>query len=131
MELHIGYVPKTDPKTAPSSRRRSLLWGQTHYEKEHDLLVAADYTPTDASEGPAEGAVPVSLVKANIPVQYRIKDLHAYVYNHSDPGKLLEDICYRELARLAASAKVEVGGVGGATAKRISSAAAEPRPSRS
>jgi len=108
MELHIGYEPKLDPNGAVV-HERILLWGQTHYEKEHDLLVAANYTPADVGEGPDEGAVPVSLVKVNMPVQYRIKDLRAYVYGHSNPGKLLEDICYRELARLASTANVEVG----------------------
>ncbi|MBP7050541.1 MAG: hypothetical protein KBE65_05965 [Phycisphaerae bacterium] len=112
MDLHIGYVPKVDPNGTVVQEMR-LLWGQTHYEKEHDLLVAADYTPADVGEVLAEGAVPVSLVKTNMPVQYRIKDLRAYIYNHSDPPKLLEDICYRELVRLASSAKVEVGGTHG------------------
>jgi membrane protease subunit HflK len=107
MELHIGYEPKLDPNGAVI-HENTLLWGHTHYEKEHDLLVAANYTPVDAGDGPAEGAVPVSLVKVNMPVQYRIRDLRAYVYGHSNPGKLLEDLCYRELARLASTANVEV-----------------------
>lgn len=111
MELHIGYVPKVDANGVPIPETR-LLWGQAHYEQEHDLMVAARYTPADITEDPAEGAVPVSLVKVNMPVQYRIKDLLAYVYGHSDPGKLLEGICYRELARLASTANVEVEGGG-------------------
>ncbi|OHB68469.1 MAG: hypothetical protein A2Y77_01575 [Planctomycetes bacterium RBG_13_62_9] len=110
-ELHIGYVPKTDPKTGAAVRATSLLWGKTHYEQEHDLLVATDSMTDVVGQDLAARAVPVSLVKANVPVQYRIKDLYAYIYNHRDPGKLLEDICYRELARFAASAKVEVSDV--------------------
>ena len=108
MDLYIGYVPKTDPKTGAIIPETRLLWGQTHYEIEHDLLVPTEYTADQTGQGLADRAVPVSLVKANIPVQYRISDLYAYVYNHSDPRKLLEDICYRELARFAASARVEV-----------------------
>ncbi|MCX5647431.1 MAG: SPFH domain-containing protein [Phycisphaerae bacterium] len=108
MELHIGYVPKTDPKTGAVLPETQLLWGQTHYAAEHDLLVATEYTADQIGQELADRAVPVGLVKANIPVQYRIKDLYAYIYNHSDPGQLLEDICYRELARFAASARVEV-----------------------
>ncbi|HSW01472.1 MAG TPA: SPFH domain-containing protein [Sedimentisphaerales bacterium] len=111
MELHIGYVPKVDANGIALPETR-LLWGQTHYEQEHDLMVAARYTPADVTEGPPEGAVPVSLVKVNMPVQYRIKDLLAYVYGHSNPGKLLEGICYRELVRLASTANVEVEGGG-------------------
>ncbi|MEN6577400.1 MAG: SPFH domain-containing protein [Phycisphaerales bacterium] len=112
MDLHIGYVPKIDPNGAVVQETK-LLWGQTHYEKEYDLLVAADYTPVEVGQGPVEGAVPVSLVKVNMPVQYRIKDLRAYIYSHSDPAKLLEDICYRELVRLAAAANVEVDSARG------------------
>jgi regulator of protease activity HflC (stomatin/prohibitin superfamily) len=108
MELYIGYVPKTDPKTGAIIPEPRLLWGQAHYETEHDVLVATEYTADQAGQGLADRAVPVGLVKANIPVQYQIKDLYAYIYNHSNPGKLLEDICYRELARFAASARVEV-----------------------
>jgi modulator of FtsH protease HflK len=108
MELHIGYVPRTDPRTGAIIPETKLLWGEAHYEAEHDVLVAAEYTAADVGEELAEGAVPVTLLKANMPVQYRIKDLYSYVYNHSAPGKLLEDICYRELTQYASSAKVEV-----------------------
>jgi len=104
MELNIGFVPKTDPKTGEVMREKQLLWGQTHFEQEHSVLVASEYT----GERLTEGAVPVSLVKANIPVQYRIKDLNHYIYNHSNPRQLLEAICYHELAKFFASATVEV-----------------------
>lgn len=108
MKLHVGYVPRTDPRTGEIIPETKLLWGETHYEEEHDILVAAEYTAADVGEELAEGAVPVTLLKANMPIQYRINDLYAYVYNHSHPGKLLEDICYRELTRYASSAKVEI-----------------------
>jgi membrane protease subunit HflK len=102
-ELHIGYVPNTVERTGQVIPETSLLWGQTHYKEEYNLLVASEY----AGEKLEEGAAPVSLVKANIPVQYRIKDLYAYIYQHSQPDKLLEAICYRELTKFAASASVE------------------------
>jgi regulator of protease activity HflC (stomatin/prohibitin superfamily) len=104
MELYIGYVPKTDPKTGQVIPERELLWGKSHYEKEHSVLVASEQTTGDL----AEGAVPVSLIKANVPVHYRIKDLYSFIYNHDEPKKLLESICYRELAKFTASAKIEV-----------------------
>jgi regulator of protease activity HflC (stomatin/prohibitin superfamily) len=56
--------------------------------------------------------MPVSFVKANIPIQYRVKDLYSYLYRHSDPKKLLEAICYHELAKFAAGAKIEVDDQG-------------------
>jgi len=104
-----------------------LLWGQTHYEKEYDLLVASEQIGTELTEG----AVPVSLVMAAVPVQYRIKekDLYSFIYNHDEPEKLLESICYRELTKFAASTKIEVDneadledsllGAGRAKAKKI------------
>lgn len=124
MQLSIGFVPKLDPRTQ-EPQAEPLLWGEAHYEQEHLLLVASEQT----GEKLSAGAVPVSLLIAAVPVQYRIKDLYSFFYNHSEPVKLLESICYRELTRFAASAKVEVDntadmdksllGAGRAEAKRI------------
>lgn len=102
-ELDIGFVPKTDPKTGEVIHE-PLLWGKEHYQEEYSILVASRW---GAEEG-AEGAAPVSLLKANIPVQYRVKDLYAYLYSHDGPRKLLEALCYRELAKFASSATIEV-----------------------
>ncbi|RKY25252.1 MAG: hypothetical protein DRP62_01750 [Planctomycetota bacterium] len=124
-ELYIGYVPKTDPKTGQVIRERELLWGKSHYEQEYNVLVASEQTTGEFGEG----AVPVSLVKANVPVHYRIKDLYSFIYEHNKPKELLESICYRELAKFTASARIEVDdqagiehsllGSGRAEAKRI------------
>jgi regulator of protease activity HflC (stomatin/prohibitin superfamily) len=100
-ELSIGFVPKADAHRAGHG---PLLWGRAHYEEEHMLLVASE------SDQAGSGAVPVSLLVAAVPVQYRIKDLYAFIYDHNDPEQLLEDICYRELTRYAASATIEVDG---------------------
>ncbi len=51
--------------------------------------------------------VPVNLVIAAVPVQYRVKDIYSFLYNHENPEKLLESICYGELTRYAVSAKLE------------------------
>ncbi|MHC4324397.1 MAG: protease modulator HflK [Planctomycetota bacterium] len=99
-EISIGFVPKVDPNG--DVERKPLLWGQTHHEKEYQLLVASQSGVESLA-----GTVPVSLVIAAVPVQYRIKDLHSFVYNHYEPEKLLESICYRELTEFAASAKIE------------------------
>jgi len=101
-EISIGFVPKVDPKTG-EVEHRPLLWGEGHYEKEYQLLVASPQSGTNTMAG----TVPVSLVIAAVPVQYRIKDLYSFIYNHNEPEKLLESICYRELTRFAASAKIE------------------------
>ena len=109
LEIPIGYVPKTkkDPDTGKIGIiREPLLWGQTHYEKEYHLLVASEQTGAEGEL--AIGAVPVSLVIAAVPVQYRIKDLYSFIYKNNEPEKLLEFICYRELTKFAASARIEV-----------------------
>jgi membrane protease subunit HflK len=103
-EISIGFVPKIDPKTG-EVERKALLWGEQHYEKEYRLMVASEQLGTESRAG----TVPVSLVIAAVPVQYRIKDLYSFIYNHNEPEKLLESICYRELTRFAASAKIETG----------------------
>ncbi len=123
-ELSIGFVPKIDPDTG-QPERKPLLWDKSHYEEEYDLLVAGGQTATTSDTG----AVPVSLIRAAVPVQYRIKDLYSFLYSHNEPAKLLESICYRELTRFAASAKIEVDsqadlersllGAGRAEAKEI------------
>jgi regulator of protease activity HflC (stomatin/prohibitin superfamily) len=134
-EISIGFVPKSDHlNTDP------LLWGKEHYEKEYSLLVASEQTSVTS----AEGAVPVSLLVAAVPVQYRIKDLYSFLYKYGQrrerdgtivygAEEVLESICYRELTKFAASAKIEVDdedkkrpsvrqsllGAGRAGAKRI------------
>jgi len=99
-QINIGFVEEAESERA---KRKPLLWGQKHYQEEYNLLVAAE---AEGRKG-QEGAVPVSLVRAAVPVQYRIKDLESYVYSHSEATRVLEAICYRELMRLAASAKIE------------------------
>ena len=101
-EISIGFVPKVDKQG--KVEHTPLLWGQSHYQQEHELLVASDQRGTKS----VGGTVPVSLVIAAVPVQYRIKDLYSFVYNHHAPEKFLASICYRELTRLAASARIEV-----------------------
>jgi len=98
-QISVGFVPKADP----NQRQRALLWDEEHYEKEYNLLVA---TEAEGTYGKA-GAVPISLVRAAVPVQYKVKDLYAFMYNHKDSEKVLESICYRELVRLAVSARIE------------------------
>jgi regulator of protease activity HflC (stomatin/prohibitin superfamily) len=124
MEISIGFVPKLDPRTG-EPEPEPLLWGKAHHEEEYMLLVAGEQT----TEKLTAGGVPINLLIAAVPIQYRIKDLYSFIYNHSEPEKLLESICYSELTRFAASAKIEVDessttdesllGAGRAEAKRV------------
>ncbi len=100
-EIHridIGFVQSEEEK----EKNKPMLWGEQHYEEEYDLLVA-----TDAGGLTDEGAIPVSIVRAAVPVHYRIKDLKSYLYNHADTEGMLMAICYRELVNFAASSKIE------------------------
>ncbi|MGD2095204.1 MAG: SPFH domain-containing protein [Phycisphaerales bacterium] len=103
MEINIGFVPKA-PEGTDKVGYGPLLWGAEHYEEEYHLLVASEQTSMVSEES----AVPVSLVMAAVPIQYRVKDLYSFIYNHNEPEKRLKVICYRELTKFAASAKIEV-----------------------
>jgi membrane protease subunit HflK len=102
MEINIGFVPKA--QNPDKVGYGPLLWGQQHYEKEYQLLVASKQTSITSDES----AVPVGIVIAAVPVQYRVKDLYSFLYNQKEPEKRLEAICYRELTKFATSATIEV-----------------------
>jgi regulator of protease activity HflC (stomatin/prohibitin superfamily) len=96
--INVGFVEGDEKKD------NNLLWGKEHYKEEYNLLVAS---AGQASGDKQEDIVPVSIIRANIPVLYRIKDVSAYLYNHIDPKQTLEAVCYRELTRFGASATIE------------------------
>jgi len=128
--IEIAYVYPTEridqidigfrQENAEASSKKALLWGEEHYTEEYNLLVA---TRTETASD--DGTVPVSLIRANVPVQYHIRNLHDFLYEHQSPQKTLEAICYRELVRFAASAKVEAddepsaAGADSATGKNL------------
>jgi len=97
-EIVIGYEAGEHEQ-----KKKALLWGEKHYEKEYNLLVGVELDPSDQRKD----VPPVGIVQANVPVQYCISDVRKFVYKHEDSRQLLESICYRELTRYAASAKIE------------------------
>jgi membrane protease subunit HflK len=97
-QVAIGYKESEADK-----KKKSFFWGEKHYEEEYDLLVAVETT----AEQDEQGAVPVSVVQANVPIQYRISNLNNFLYKHKNVAPMLEAICYRELTRYAVSAKIE------------------------
>ncbi len=98
-QISVGYVESEADK-----ERTSFFWGEKHYEEEYNLLVAVETAQQEEQE---QGAVPVSIVQANVPIQYRIKDLRKFLYRHREARDMLEAICYRELTRFAVAAKIE------------------------
>lgn len=102
-QVNIGFVEATDDDEYQEPV--ALLWGEKHYAEEYHLLVATEgQTAYDADD---TGAVPVSIVIAAVPVQYKINDLKTFLYNHVDAKAVLETICYRQLTRYASSATIE------------------------
>ena len=102
-EAYIGYVP--EKQNGEWKKPEPLLWGKSHYQKEDSVVVASEYTGVKGAV--QEGALPVSLVKADIPIQFRVKDIYSFLYHHKNPKELLSAIGHRELALLAASARIE------------------------
>jgi regulator of protease activity HflC (stomatin/prohibitin superfamily) len=107
-QISIGYK-----KGDQDQNKKAFLWGEKHFEMEYNLLVAVE---TGVQRD--KGAVPVSIVQANVPIQYRIKNMRNFLYNHRDAAALLEAICYRELTRFAASAKIEMDEGSGAALQK-------------
>ena len=100
--FNVGFVP--DEKL---EGQRTVLWTRAHYKEEFNLLVASreQNVATNATEG--EQIVPVNLLTVSIPVQYLIRDLRAWAYQHGEPRLLLERLANREVVRYMASVDIE------------------------
>lgn len=85
--------------THPEDRMpMEMLWARPHFESEDRFLTAS----RDA-EGAHGGAAPTGLLAVNMPVQYRVADLRAWLYGHTDPEAALRRIALRALTREAAA----------------------------
>ncbi len=116
--FYLGFVPDPD-----ADREKVLVWTKSHFKEEYNMLVASReqgyLDPSSAAGG--EQVVPVNLISVNIPVQYRIKDLHAYVYKHSEANNLLELLANRALSHYLVNVDIDdVMGAGRlAAAKKL------------
>jgi membrane protease subunit HflK len=92
----------------------AVLWTEKHdYIPELMLLVAAPKEAKSAAEknwasrldAESEGgrSVPVSLLMVSVPIEYRIKDIHKYLYHYSDPLAVMEAVAYQFISDYAAS----------------------------
>ncbi|MDD5011302.1 MAG: SPFH domain-containing protein, partial [Phycisphaerae bacterium] len=109
-EISIGYMPLEDE----TKQRQPLLWNREHYKEEYNLLTA-----TESISSQEEGAVPVSIIRGAIPVQYRVVDLYKYLYNHADSEEVLKAVCYREVVKFVASARIEPESETGSTEESL------------
>jgi HflK protein len=94
--IYVGFTPDKDRE-----QERTLVWTKQHYKEEFDLLVASREAGgnTDTNTAGADRVVPVNLLAVNIPVQYCIRDLKKWVYGHTDPARVLENLADREVVR--------------------------------
>lgn len=80
----------------------TIVWAVQHEEAPLNLMVAADdngSSPVETNQTTEAGGVPADLLTVGIPVQYQIKDVRAFAYNHINSGELLEKIATREVVR--------------------------------
>lgn len=96
--LAVGFTPEKDHD------EKVVLWTVAH-TKEDNFLVANHERPTieGAKAGDAKKAPPVSLLTGSIPVQYQIRDLVQWAYNHEDSATLLQQLANREVVRFLVS----------------------------
>lgn len=121
-QLNIGMTPEDFVEYDEQGNivKKPLLWGEKHHEFEYRLIVA---TETDSSVSD-KGAVPVSIIVAAVPVQFKVKDIYQFFYNHTDPKTTLRDISHREIGRYMASARLETDVFGGSSSDNQSLLAA-------
>lgn len=101
--FYIGFIP--DPAL---EQEKTVLWTRPHSKEEFNLLVASrEVASVVPSEAGRDQAVPVNLLAVNIPVQYRIRDYLAWMYNHADPDQLLQELANREVVRYLVSMDME------------------------
>jgi modulator of FtsH protease HflK len=96
-KINIGFVPHEE------EHDKVVLWNIPHYQEEFNMLVASrEGREMRISDEPGQRGAPADLLTVSIPVQYQINDLHAWAYNHTNAGDLLDKIANREVVRFMA-----------------------------
>jgi len=122
--VKIGLKEET-ADVAKKKKKELLLWTTEHaYEPHLKVLVATpkleEYLATERAGEPAtatrpeEGvfgqagkAVPVSLLRISVALQYHIRDAYDWITKYKDPEQMLEAIANRETIRHCACVDVE------------------------
>jgi modulator of FtsH protease HflK len=94
--FNVGFIPDPERENDPT-----ILWTQPHYKEEYNLLVANREQSALAATNQSGGseAVPVNLLVAGIPIQYRITNVLAWAYGQAEPESLLQQAATREIVR--------------------------------
>jgi len=85
---------------------RAILWTESHSLVVFRWLVA--YREDQEEGGIPEGedelkAVPVNFLAGMVKVYYKVSDLYAYLYGHTDGQQMLRQITHREMTRYMGS----------------------------
>ncbi|MHC5108523.1 MAG: SPFH domain-containing protein [Planctomycetota bacterium] len=109
-ELVIGEATEDEHDHAGKAN----VWTEKHeFVPELMLLVASRQDETEqgrvvdkgSEDGESESA-PMSLLMVSVPIEYRIKNIHDYLYRYDEPDKLLEVEAYRFLSNYAAGVDI-------------------------
>lgn len=117
-ELAIGYVPSSagdKPEMPDPSMEgmqgdltgRVMVWSKTHHKQETNFVVASssEADPRAEKAAPTGKNIPVNVnfMAASIPVYFKVTDLYAYAFGHSDARRTLDQVANREVVRYLAS----------------------------
>ncbi len=104
-DLTVGIAPATSDQNSATPHANLILWTVAHGEE--DLFLVANRVPPNADRQTAEAdrkAPPVSLLVVNVPIQFQIRDLLKWAYEHEDAADLLHKLATREIVRYLVSA---------------------------
>ena len=101
--INVGFI--TDQSL---EREDTIVWTRSHYKEEINFLVASGEQNIGSGANTNQtDTVPVNLLTASIPVQFFVRDLAQWGYEHIDPAGTLERIANREVVRHLASVDME------------------------
>lgn len=116
-ELVIGEPVEEDKEDGHGhGHDEAILWTEEHddFVSELMLVVASpkskDARALELESDPGDDtarSVAVSLLMVSIPIEYRIKNIHHYLYRYKDPIKLMESVAYQYLADYAAGVDID------------------------
>ena len=122
--LKVGNTPEDAEEyevTEDGEKRlKPILWGDKHSFNTELMLVVASKNRTkiveeptaeaialDESKGEDGKSIAVGLLMVSVDIQYRINNIHSYLYNYINPEEMVEAIAYHTLTDYAASVDVD------------------------
>ncbi|MCB9850063.1 MAG: hypothetical protein H6817_05100 [Phycisphaerales bacterium] len=91
-------------------RLKPILWGEKHEFNSELMLVLASAAHdtgdaikrTDTASAAEDKTTAAALLMISVDIQYRVKDLHGYLYEYVHPEKVVEGLAYQVLTNFAA-----------------------------